>query len=189
MIKCCDQLPKEVMDEILPRLAHCVTDLIERLHRIHINIETTPIFFLNSTAHSIFVPCSGNGIPINMGFDAFMPGPIIRVHVTIDHGRRYYYRNFKKNQFPIRVLRRLIIEIKAAERKRQIQEKKQLQIAKANRAFEDLSQILNIPLTKPGVITGKNFRIRCLPNTPSNVLLMIIVEHPQAVQIIEKYKT
>jgi hypothetical protein len=191
------QLTVETINDVAPRLIRFTEDLINRLRTCKIQVETTQVYLLNSTDHPIEVPCSGNGVSIEMNFDATLPiwapEPRARLQVSFNHGRRYFYseRGKKAQNAKFRmsmVLKRFLSEIKIEERKRRIQAEKVRKAAKARQAFVKLGKSLDItPSEDPDVLQEGNLKIMCLPQTPTQVIVVLSVPHDQVVEIISKY--
>jgi hypothetical protein len=192
------QLTVETIDEVAPRLIRFTQDLIARLRACKIEVKTTTIYLLNSTDHPIEVPCSGNGISIQMNFDAVLPfwadSPRARLQVSFNHGRRYFYpehgKKLEKAKFSMRrVLARFLREIKIEERKLRIQNEKDEKAIQARQNFADLSEKLGIsPTTEnPDIIRKSNLKLMCLPQTPTQVIIMLTVPYEQAIEISNKY--
>jgi len=191
------QLTVETLDEVAPRLIKFTQDLIEHLKSCKIKIATTTVYLLNSTDHPIEVPCSGNGIPIEMNFVASLPvwapDPRAKLQVSFNHGRRYFYSELGKEsrnaKFPMsKVLKRFLSEIKVEERKLRIQEEKAQKTAKAHQALTDISNAHNIPPTEdPNIIQKNNLKIMCLPKTPTLATIVLTVPYEQLPEIISKY--
>lgn len=192
------QLTVETIDEVAPRLTRFTQDLIARLQACHIKVETAPVYLLNSTDHPIEVPCSGNGISIQMNFDAVLPfwadSPRARLQVSFNHGRRYFYpehgKKLEKAKFSMRrILARFLREIKIEERKLRIQNEKDEKAIQARQSFADLSEKLDIlPTTEnQDIIRKGNLKLMCLPQTPTLVIVMLTISHEQAIEIVNKY--
>jgi hypothetical protein len=202
------QLTVETLDEVVPRLKNFTEELINRLKICEIKVETAPIYLLNSSSHPLEVPCSGNGIPIQMNFTATLPiwapEPRARLEVRFNHGRRYFYsekekrryfysekeNQFRNTKFPMaKILKRFLTEIKIHERKLRIKSEKEQKAAQAIQAFETLAKKLGIPPSPkyPDVLHKHNVKIICLPKTPTQVTVMLTVPHAQVTEIVGKY--
>lgn len=191
------QLTVETIDEVVPRLTRFTQELVNRLNLCEIKTETTTIYLLNSTSHPIKVPCSGNGIPIEMNFDATLPiwapEPRARLQVSFNHGKRHFFVELGKKtrnaKFPMsRILKRFLREIKVHERKLRIQSEKTQKATKARQALADLGERLAIPPTEnPDILRKSNLKIMCLPRTPTQVIVMLTVPHEQVAEIVSNY--
>jgi len=192
------QLTVETLDSVAPRLQRFTEKLMDHLQASKIKMKITSTYLLNSTDHPINVPCSGNGIPIEMSFDATLPvwapDPRARVTIRINHGKRHYYTELGKNsraaKFPFaKILPRILVEIKTAEKKYNIQVEKEHKAIKAQINFKALSESLEMSPTEkdPDIIRKGNIKIMNLPQTPTQVIIMLTVSHEQAVEITKSY--
>jgi len=193
------QLTIETIDDVAPRLKRFTKDLIAQLEACKIQIKTSTVYLLNSTDHPIEVPCSGNNVPIEMNFDAIMPvwalEPRARLQVSFNHGRRYFYaergKSIRKKEahFPMaKIMGRFLYEIQTEDQKRRIQAETAIKANQARQYFASLSADLGIPPSEnPDIIRKDNLKILCLPQTPTQVIIMLTVPHVQAVEIANKY--
>lgn len=193
------QLTVETIDDVAPRLKRFTKDLIARLEACKIQIKTTTVYLLNSTDHPIEVPCSGNDVSIEMNFDAILPiwspEPRARLQVSFNYGRRYFYsergKNNKKKEayFPMaKIMGRFLHEIQTESQRRRIQSEAAIKADQARQSFISLRADLGIPPSEnPDIIRKDNLKIMCLPQTPTQVVIMLTVPHVQAFEIAKKY--
>jgi len=191
------QLTVETLDDVTPRLREFTVDLIKRLRACEIDVETTTVYLLNSTDHPIEVPSSGDGVPIEMNFDATLPvwapEPRARLQASFNHGRRYYFvergKKASNAKFAMaRVLKRFLTEIKIEERKRRLAVEKEEKAVQAAQRFKVMAEELGIPMAgDPPQIKKGNVQVSCQPQKSTEVRLSISIPHAQAVEIITKY--
>lgn len=192
------QLNVETLDQVAPRLRRFTERLVAQLRATGLEVVITSVYLLNSTDHPIDVPCSANGVPIQMNFDATLPvwapDPRARLQVSFNHGRRYFYQEIGKTvataAFPTRkVMARFLREIQAVERTLRIKgetDRKRLQARQALKAFgEDIGLSES---SDPELLQAANFKVKALSQTPTRAAVLITVPYDQAAEIVRKYR-
>jgi hypothetical protein len=190
-----DQLAVETLDEVAPRLRLFTEGLTDRLRACKLQVATTPVYLLNSTDHPVEVPCTINGVEVQMNFDAsfpaWAPDPRARLQVSFNHGRRYFYHEVgKAKAFPMtRILERFLREITACSNADRIQAEKLRKRQNARLALADLGQSLGIPAAQdPDVLRADNVKVRCVHTAPTQVIVMLTVSYDEAAEIVRKYR-
>lgn len=190
------QLNLETLDDVAPRLRRFTAALLARLRASKLEIETTSVYLLNSTHHPIEVPARANGVTIHMNFDATLPvwapEPRARLQVRFNDGRRYFYseigQDLRNAKFPMtKVLKRFVHEIYLLERQTRIQSEKARKKTQAHQRLAALGRTLGIPATDSQVLRAGNIRIRAVVETPTQVVVLLLVTHEQAAEIASKY--
>lgn len=188
----------ETLDQVAPRLRELTQTIITRLRDCRVTVETTEIFLLGSHRHPIEVPCSGNGVSIQMNFEAVIPNwaeePRARLCVRFDWGTPYYFveqgRFKRRKSISIRkVLTRLLTGIQDGERQRRITSSKVDKVERAESSFNLLAADLGTATdaNDPRVIKFKNARVKRLDQLPTRVALVLNVTHAEALEILKKY--
>lgn len=160
----------------------------------NLQVATTPVYLLNSTAHPVEVPCSINGVEVQMNFDAsfpaWAPDPRARLQVSFNHGRRYFYHEVgKARAFPMtRILERVLREVTACSQAERIQAEKTRKRQDARQALAAMGQDLGLPAQDPDVLRADNVKVRCVHTAPTQVILMLTVPYDEAAEIIRKYR-
>lgn len=188
------QLNIETLDEVAPRLRRFTQELLVRLRACKFEVTTTTIYLLNSTDHPIEVPAFANGVQIQMNFDATLPvwaaHPRARLQVSFDHGRRYFYWEGKKRtaRFQMsKVVARFLREITFRDKRNRIDAENDRKAEQAEQLLEQLRQDLGWPASQVRTISTENVKVRCLPQTPTLAIVMIVVPYDQAAEIVRKY--
>jgi hypothetical protein len=191
------QLNVETLDDVAPRLRQFTEELLTRLRKCKLEVSTTTVYLLNSTYHPIEVPAIANGVQIQMNFDATLPtwapDPRARLQVSFNGGRRYFYsevgQDRRNAKFPMaKVLPRFLQEIHIYERAARIQTEKARKQTQAQQRLAALGQTLGIPESHDSqVLRTGNLKIRSLAETPTQVVVVLVVTHDQAAEIARKY--
>lgn len=188
------QLTIETLDEVAPRLRGFTQELIQNLLKCGVHLEYSTSFLLNSTDHPIEVPCRANGIPVAVGWEAVFPVwdtfPRASISLRFEEGFVYRYVETKRRKFPLqKVTRRFLLELHTHEQRRGRQESKQNTRELAATHFEQLAKELGVSLSTedPSVMVFKNSKIKRIDNTPCKVVVLLNVDHAQALEIIKKY--
>lgn len=161
----------------------------------NLEIGTAQVYLLNSTAHPLEVPCSANGVEIQMNFDASLPAwapePRARLQVSFNHGRRWFYWEVgRAKAFPMtRVFARFLREITACSQTSRIQSEKVRKRQQARQALAALGQDLSFPEARdPDVLRADNVKVRCNHSTPTLAIVMVEVPYAEAAEIIRKHR-
>jgi len=191
------QLNVETLDDVAPRLRRFTATLLARLRGCKLEVSTTTVYLLNSTYHPIEVPAVVNGVQVQMNFDATLPtwapDPRARLQVSFNGGRRYFYsevgQQLRNAKFPMtKVLSRFLQEVHLCERATRIQTEKARKHTQAQQRLAALGQTLGIPETHDSqVLRAGNLKIRSITETPTQVVVVLVVTHEQAAEIARKY--
>lgn len=188
------QLALETIDTVAPRLRQFVADLIDRLRALRMDIQTTASYLLNSSSHPIEVIAQANNTTVQMSFTASLPGwaeePRARLEVKFNYGKsRKFYERADKTFNLVKVVKTFIEEIHSGdqvyEERLELERKQSL----AESDFMRMSEELGIPPepTDPYTLKRGNLRFRCVPGTPTKVLVLALVTHAQAVEISNQF--
>jgi hypothetical protein len=191
------QLNAVTLDDVAPKLRAFSAELIQLLRASKIRIETTTSFLLNSTAHPIEVLCSGNGIPIQMTFDASMPHwtskPKARLCLRFNMGRPHYYGDRNKSpdvvSLPMKkILFRCLEEIQKLERRHFKRQERARKKALAEAAFQQLADELGTVIHPDGdTIKLKNAKLKRLDMSPERVIVLLSVPYDEAREILKNH--
>ncbi len=192
------QLSVETIDEVAPRLRAFTQWLIDGLKDCNVEVETSSIYLLNSTAHPIEVPHRANGVPMQVDFDAVLPAglsePRARVRLRFDWGKNWHYVERGKTgriaKFPTRrILFRCLREIQRGEGRLRIADTKREKQVKAEIAFTQLALDLKAAHhpEDPSIIKLRHVKIKRLDRMPTRVILMMNVPHEEALEILQTY--
>jgi hypothetical protein len=189
------QLTVEAIGKAEPRIQRFLESLFEHLRALEVEITTTTTYLLNSTQHLIEVPSAVNHVPVRVEFAASVPEvgrPRIRLQLQFNGGkRRWFFESTRHGQgFPSRrIMKVFIAEIQAGQTAMVEFQDQKRKADKAKARFSGLAENLGVRLdpTDPGNLRLGALRIRRLLDTPSKVVVALVVTHEQALEISRKY--
>jgi len=186
----------ETLDVVSERLRAFAADLVYRLRAAHFTVETFPVWLLGNPDYPIEMPTRINGVEVTSEFSARDPRadvPRVRaaLMVSFDHGQRYtFYERVGGSGLPMnQVVKRYLDEVVKCEKVRSKQEETLGKKQRAESRFFSLTQESGLIQDPHDLYSSHkaNIHAKCLPDTPTRVMLTVLVDHQQALEIISKY--
>jgi hypothetical protein len=166
--------------------------LITRLRAIDYDVRTTQTFLLNSTQHPIESICSINHLKVQMVFAAtWLKNSVrVRLETRFDNDRpKVWYEN-ASNGFQLNsVLSHFILKVREADARFLENKKREHKESLASKNFAQLAKTLELTPDDedPHTVCSTNFKVRSLPEFPTQVAVLVKVSHAQAIEIVRKY--
>lgn len=192
-----EELEGSAIAELAPRLTVFIEQFIEQLKSKGYTVDVGPTYLLDDSAHQVDVPYKVNNIPLEMRFsaslNAWSHGPRARVRVCVGgrDGRTYVERHPRPDGIHAKkILSFIATELKAIDSQSTRKYEDFVRVSRAKDAFAQLAADFHLQVTdKPeySVMGTKNIRIRSAPGHPRKVVLLAIVSHNQAAEILRAY--
>lgn len=172
--------PTPDIDTVAPLLEALTKQLIQKLSKIF-EVETMQDFLFGST-RQIEVPVALQGVPVEIKFEI---GPRTKLSIRIDYGRPRRWLCSERIRMA-RVLRHIVQEVHLALERHKQEADLRRRAEQAQEAFDRLTTELGFT-SDGGQVKKGRLLLECLPNTPTQVRLTILLPHTQALEAVQKY--
>jgi hypothetical protein len=177
---------------VAPRLTSCMEEVISRLESSGIRVETVDTYLLDSSEHTVRVPCALDGFPVQIGFSASLPAwsERVRAHLQVCFagGRRWSLyeppAGFQVSRIVARIGKEL--ESRREEHTKTFEETRKKRLAEER--LTALSTVLGVVEQAPLTLQQDNLEIVGLADSPSEVRLTLHTSHANAMRIAREFR-
>jgi len=167
-------------------------NVISRLEASGVRVETVETYLLDSAHHKIRVPCTLNGVPVQIGFSASIPAwtARVRAHLTVCFaGSRRWSVYEQANGFPVtRIVSRINkeLELRTQEEISRLERLGKQRLAEEK--LEGLATALGVAMHGPLVARQSNVELVGLADSPQEVYVTIRTSHANASKITQYFR-
>jgi hypothetical protein len=182
----------ETLDDVAPRLSECMGQVIAQLQSHGVVVGTVDTYLLDSSQHRLTVPCTLDGVLVQVGFSASLPAwsEGVRAHLLVCFAgsRRWSIYEGKKGFQVPRIVGRILKELESHKQALREAEEE----ARNRQASEDrlaaLALALGVVLQTPSCAKGDNLEITAIPDKPAEVLITVRTSHASASRIAKEFR-
>jgi hypothetical protein len=165
--------------------------VISQLESKGIAVDTAEAYLLDSPDHKIRVPCTLDGVPVQISFSASMPAwsERIRAHLQVCFaGARRWSIYEGRGGFQIsRIVKRLTKDLKSSKQAEDERLEKLRKRRLAEQRLAELSAAIAVTPHDALTLTKDNIEIAALVDCPSQVQVTVRTSHANAARIVGEF--